>query len=105
MNVQSFLKEKVDALREFSAERLQALVDGSRVGSFEANEAIMHCGAEATHFGVVLSGAVHVSRLGDGGARQTLGRLQTGATFNEMALMTGDTVLRISSPSRAARCC
>jgi acetate kinase len=63
------------------------------VGSFEANEAIMHCGAEATHFGVVLSGAVNASRLGDGGARQTLGRLQAGDTFNEMALMTGDTVL------------
>src|SRR5207344_3374851 len=79
--------------REFSAERLQTLVDGSRAASFEANEAIMHCGAEAAHFGVVLSGAVNASRLGDGGARQALGRLQAGDTFNEMALMTGDAVL------------
>jgi acetate kinase len=93
MSVQSFLKEKVGPFRDFSAERLQALVDGSCVRSFEANEAIMHLGAEATHFGVVLSGAVNVSALGDGGARQSLGRLQTGDTFNEMALMTGDTVL------------
>ena len=53
----------------------------------------MHCGAEATHFGVVLSGTVHVSRLGDGGVRQSLGRLKAGDTFNEMALMTGDAVL------------
>ena len=61
MSVQSFLKEKVDPFREFSAERLDALAAGSRVGSFEANEAIMHLGAEATHFGVVLSGEVSTS--------------------------------------------
>src|SRR6185369_12393705 len=93
MTCQSFLKEKVAPFRDMSTERLQTLVDGSRAESFEANEAITHCGAEATHFGVVLSGAVNVSRLGDGGARQSLGRLQAGDTFNEMALMTGDAVL------------
>ncbi len=53
----------------------------------------MYGGAEASHFGVVLSGVVNVSRLGDGGVRQTLGRLEAGDTFNEMALMTGDAVL------------
>ena len=93
MDIQTFLKEQVGPFRGFSAERLQSLVDGSRAASFEAKEAIMHCGAEATHFGVVLSGAVNVSALGDGGMRQTLGRLGEGDTFNEMALMTGDTVL------------
>ena len=34
------------------------LVDGSLVRSFETNEAIAYQGAEATHFGVVLSGTV-----------------------------------------------
>ena len=33
------------------------------------------------------------SVLGDGGARQSLGRLKAGDTFGEMALMTGDAVL------------
>jgi acetate kinase len=93
MSVPSFLKDKVLPFRDLSNEHLQTLVDGSCAGSFEANEAIMHCGAEATHFGVVLSGVVNASALGDGGARQTLGRLQAGDTFNEMALMTGDTVI------------
>jgi acetate kinase len=91
--IASFLKEKVGPFRDFSAERLPPLVEGSRVGSFEANEAIAHHGAEATHFGVVLSGTINVSALGDGGTRQALGRLQAGDTFNELALMTGDTVL------------
>lgn len=92
MTTQSFLKEKVGPFRDFSAERLQALVEGSRVGSFEANEAIIHLGSEATHFGVVLSGEINVSAPGNGGARQTLGCLHAGDTFNELALMTGDTV-------------
>jgi acetate kinase len=93
MTTSSFLKDKVAPFRDFSNERLQTLIDGSRIESFEPKEAIMHCGAEATHFGVVLSGTVHVSAPGDGGAAQSLGGLQTGDTFNETALMTGDTVL------------
>lgn len=91
--ISSFLKEKVGPFRDFSTERLQPLVEGSRVGSFEANEAIVHHGAEATHFGVVLGGTVTASILGDGGERQLLRQLQAGDTFGEMALMTGDTML------------
>src|SRR3954469_12913839 len=93
MSVQSFLKEKVAPFREFSAERLEALVAGSRAGSFGPHEAVMRLGSEATHFGVVLSGTVVASALGDGGEREVLGRLQAGDTFNEMALMTGDAVI------------
>jgi acetate kinase len=88
-----FLKTKVPLFAGFTEARLGDLVGGSRVASFEANEAIVHHGAEATHFGVVLSGTVTASVLGEGGARQSLGQLNAGGTFGEMALMTGDTVL------------
>jgi acetate kinase len=88
----AYLKKDVGALRDISTERLQSLVESSRVRSFEANEIILHQGAEAAHFGVVLSGTVHVSNLGDGDTRQSIGRLNTGDTFNEMALMTGEAV-------------
>src|SRR5262249_47447686 len=91
--IASFLKDKVSPFRDISAERLQPLVEGSRARSFEAGETIMHQGDEATHFGVVLSGTVHASALGDGDARQSLGRLQAGDTFNEPALMTGGPVV------------
>ena len=87
------LKEHVSVLRQFSDERLEQLVKGSREASFEAGRAILHQGDEATHLGIVLSGTVAASVNGDGGARQVLGRLNAGDTFNEMALMTGDTVL------------
>ena len=93
MKTSDFLSQQVSLFKNFSAERLQQLVDGSRVVSFEAKEAIAHSGAEATHFGVVLSGDVTASVTADGGARQELGRLKAGDTFSEMALMTGDAVL------------
>jgi acetate kinase len=92
-DIASFLKANVGPFREFSPERLQSLVAGSRVGSFEASETVMHQGDEATHFGVVLGGSVQASVLGDGANRQSLGRLNPGDTFNELALMTGGPVV------------
>lgn len=89
----SFLKDKVSLFRDISSERVQHLVEGSRVGSFEASETIMQQGDEATHFGVILSGTIQASALGEDDTRQSLGRLKTGDTFNELALMTGDAVL------------
>ena len=104
-DVALFLKTRVPLFAPFSDERLGELVRGSRVASFEPNEAIVQYGDEATHLGVVLSGTVAVSVLGDGGVRQELGRLEAGGTFGEMALMTGERCPPISSPSHAARCC
>src|SRR5262245_50478207 len=62
------------------------------VRSFETKEAIAHQGAEATHFGVILSGTVTASAVIDG-TRQTLGQLKAGDTFAEAALMTGNPLL------------
>jgi acetate kinase len=93
MNTRDFLRLKVGVFKEFSDERLQQLVSGSRAVSFETNEAIAHCGSEATHFGVVLSGTVNASVLAEGGTRQPLGQLNAGDTFGEGALMTGNPLL------------
>ena len=87
-----FLKQRVNVFQDFSDERLEQLVKGSRAVGFEAKEAIAHQGAEATHFGVVLSGKVAASIDGNGRGRQLLGQLEAGDTFGEMALMTGDPV-------------
>src|SRR4029077_8831698 len=92
MDTGVFLKEHVSLFKDFSTERIKELVNGSAVRSFEANEAIAHQGAEATHFGVVLSGTVAASSVTDG-TRQPLGQLKTGDTFAEEALMTGNPLL------------
>jgi len=91
--IAAFLAEKVGPFRGISGDRLNSLVEGSRLASYEANETILHQGDSATHFGVVLSGTIQVSVLSDSAVRQPLGRLNAGDTFNEMALMTGDAVL------------
>jgi acetate kinase len=86
MDALGFIKERVAVFKDFTADRLKKLVDGSRVRSFEAKEAIMHRGDEATHFGVVLSGDV----AADGGNGQHLGDLKAGDTFGELSLMSGN---------------
>src|SRR5436190_2750683 len=93
MNISEFLRSKVGLFKDFSDRAVQELADGSRVQSFEANEAVAHCGDEVTHFSVVLDGSVAASVPGDGGTRQVLGKLQAGGTFGELALMTGDKTL------------
>jgi len=92
-DIVTFLKANVGLFAGFSDERLAGLVDGSRVASFEANEAIVHYGAQAAHLGIILSGTATGSVLGPGGTRQTVGRIEAGGTFGEMALMTGDAML------------
>jgi acetate kinase len=92
MDAAGFIKERVDLFKDFTAERIKELADGSLVRSFETNEAIAHQGAEATHFGVVLSGTVAASAVTNG-TRQPLGQLKVGDTFAEAALMTGNPLL------------
>lgn len=86
----SYLKSGIPLFAGFSDALLGNLVNNSRVVSFEPNEAIVHYGAEATHFGVILSGTVTASVVADGGTRLEIGRLEAGNTFGELALMTGE---------------
>ena len=90
MIIRDFLKGQVEVFKPFSDAHLQKLIDGSRVGSYELREAIVHGGDLATHFGVVLSGRASASVVADGGVRQPIGELSAGQTFGELALMTGD---------------
>jgi acetate kinase len=92
VDAEGFIKERVGLFKDFSAERIKELVDGSVVRPFEAKEAIAHQGSEATHFAVVLSGTVAASAVIDG-ERQSLGQLNAGETFGEAALMTGNPLL------------
>ena len=88
--LRDFLKQNVAVFKGFPDERLQELVNGSRLVSFEANEAVAHAGEEVTHFSAIVSGTIRASLIGEGGTSQELGRLQKGDTFGELALMTGD---------------
>jgi acetate kinase len=92
-NLSDFLKQKVALFKDFPDERLRELVNGSRLLSFEAKEAVAHAGEQLMHFSVVVNGTIGASILGEGGSRQDIGRLKAGDTFGELALMTGDRLL------------
>jgi acetate kinase len=92
VDAEGFIQQRVGLFKDFRAELIKKLVQGSVVRSFESNEAIAHQGAEATHFGVVLDGIVTASAVTNG-TRQTLGQLKAGDTFAEAALMTGNPLL------------
>ena len=92
MDAAGFIKERVGLFKDFTAERIKEIVDGSLVRSFETNEAIAHQGAEANHLGVLLSGTVAASVVTNG-RRQPLGQLKAGDSFAEAALMTGNPLL------------
>ncbi len=89
LDVAGFIKERVGLFKELTSERLQQLARGSRVVSFEAGEAIMHRGEEATHFGVILGGAVACQ----GGDGEPLAEIKTGETFAELSLMSSSPLL------------
>ncbi len=93
MKATDFVSKPAGVFKSFAATQLQQLLDGAQKKSFEANEVILHLGAAATHFGVILDGTLAVSVVGNGGKRKVLGKLGAGESFNEMALMTGDAVL------------
>jgi acetate kinase len=92
MDLARFLEERVGIFKEFSADRIQQLVQGSRTRSFEANEVIAHQGSEATHLAVIVRGTIAAS-VETNGSRQLLGRLNETDIFGEAALVTGNPFL------------
>ena len=89
-DIVEFVKNQVPLFRGFSDTRLGELVEGSRVITFEPNEAIIEFGEEGRFLGIVLNGEAAVSVTDDSGKRHHIGTLSPGDIFGEMSLMTGD---------------
>lgn len=89
-DVAAFLTAKVPLFAGFSEATLTGLVADSEVRSYETQEAVVHLGSEVAHLGVVLAGTLSASLPDSQGLRKTLGKLEAGGTFGELALMTGD---------------
>src|SRR5512146_1611320 len=89
MNTAQRLKEEVAFFKDFSAETLQQLANGSREASFEPNQVVVRMGDEPTFFGVLLAGEIAVWFSEPDRPRVELGRFKAGDTFAEAALMTG----------------
>jgi acetate kinase len=90
LDIVTFLKSEVELFQGFPIDRLEELVEGSSVTTFEPNEAIIVFGAEGDFMGVILEGSAEASVTDDSGQTHRISSLKTGDIFGEMSLMTGD---------------
>jgi acetate kinase len=88
--VVAFLHARVELFKDFPDDRLEELLEGSRVTTFEPNEAIIQFGDEGRCMGVILAGRAEVSVTDDSGEKHQISLLETGDIFGEISLMTGD---------------
>ncbi|GAB1395177.1 hypothetical protein MASR1M60_33420 [Rhodocyclaceae bacterium] len=101
VEIKQFLLEKVKLFDGFPDEKLDAIVAGSAVRSFEGKEAIRSSGDPGLSFGVMLSGRAEVSVASAFGDRTVINELNDGDVFGEMSLLTGDrTVTDIIASNR-----
>jgi acetate kinase len=99
--IKQFLSENVRLFDGFSPEKIESIVAGSEIRSFEGKEAIRECGEPGEFFGVMLSGRAEVSLTGVVGERIVISELGDGDVFGEMSLLTGDrTVTDIIASNR-----
>jgi acetate kinase len=85
-----FLQGRVELFAGFSQEKLQTMVNGSRIGVFEPHEAIIEVGEENHSFYILLEGSAEVSLTDDSGEKHRLAMMKPGDFFGEISLMTGD---------------
>lgn len=88
--VPAFLTNNAPLFKDFPPDRLEELARGSRIMTFEPNEAIIAFGEEGRFLGVMLDGTAEVSVTDDSGERHRLATIGEGEIFGEMSLMTGD---------------
>jgi len=100
--VRTFLKEQVELFRDFPDNRLRELVEGSRVTTFEGNEAVVEFGEEGRFMGVLLSGRAEAAVTDNTGSKVRISLLEAGSIFGEMSLMTGN--LTIANIIGITRC-
>ncbi|MBN1578383.1 MAG: acetate/propionate family kinase [Chitinispirillaceae bacterium] len=101
-----FLLTRVELFAGFPRDKLQLMVDGSRVRTFEPNEAIIEFGEENRFLFVLIDGEAEVAVTDDRGDKRRLALLQRGDFFGEISLMTGDrTIADVIGVTRCTALC
>ncbi|MGC8927421.1 MAG: acetate/propionate family kinase [Myxococcota bacterium] len=86
----SILKERVELFKNFSDEKLDIIIDGSKIVTVEENEAVIEEEEKGRFLGVVLSGGVDILRVENDGSRKKISELNEFEIFGEIALMTNE---------------
>ena len=85
-----FLSSRVSLFGNFPPERLQKLIEGARVATYEQHEALIKFGDEGRFLVIMLDGNARVSYTDDNGETHTVGQVEAGDILGEISLMTGD---------------
>ncbi|NIS79352.1 MAG: cyclic nucleotide-binding domain-containing protein, partial [Anaerolineales bacterium] len=83
-----FLRNEVALFKDFPDARLKELLEGSRIITFEPNEAVIRFGEEGRFLGIHLHGEAEVSITDDSGEKHHIDMMRPGDVFGEMSLMT-----------------
>ncbi len=97
----NFLLNRVELLAGFPSDKLEGLITGSRIGTFEPNEAIIEFGEENHNFYILIDGNAEYAAIDDRGDKHKLGPLTAGNFFGEISIMTGDrTIVNVIAITR-----
>jgi acetate kinase len=86
----AFLQKNVELFKDFPKDKLIQLIDGSKLITFESNEAVLEFGEEGRFLGVLLSGQAEATVTENTGRKKRISVLGPGSIFGEMSLMTGN---------------
>jgi len=101
LDTSDFLLKNVELFAGFPPEKLQSMINGSRVAIYEPNEAMLEFGEENRSFFVIIDGEAEVAVTDDRGEKHRLAQLASGDFFGEISLMTGDrTIVSIIARTR-----
>ncbi len=85
-----YLKTKIELFKGFSEEKLEIIINGSRLITVEENESVIEEEEKGRFLGIVLSGGVDIVRIEDDGSRKVVGHLNDFDIFGEISLMTSE---------------
>jgi len=100
VDLKQFFLERVRLFEHFPADKVDEIVAGTQLATFEGNEAILETGDEGRFIGVVISGLAEISVSDNTGTRSVISQLGEGDVFGVMSLLTGE---RIAADRRAHR--
>ena len=92
VDLKKFFLEQVRLFESFPADKVDKIVNLSRLTTYEGNEAMLETGDEGRVIGVMISGHAEISTTDKTGTRTVLSQLGPGDVFGTLSILTGDPV-------------
>ena len=90
IDLKRFFLEQVPLFEHFPADKVEEIIIGSRLATYEGNEAILETGDEAKFIGIMISGHAEISVTDNTGVRSVISQLEPGDVCGVISLLTGE---------------